>query len=249
MQKGEVKCVLIAGTRETSSRYAKELRRSGINAHGYSVLEVKPTVNGDLLGVVEGVDFGVAVFTSRNAVRILLASASQALKLKISGCTIYAIGEGTRNELKLHGFNSVRVPARESSIGLLEVVRRDGVEGRAIAIFHSLKVNEELINGLRGLGASVRSFPLYDIAVNEGEARRMLEALRCEALASVMFLAKTAFQALINIDSRAAHMLKGRLVVALGEMVSRSLSLHGIPHRVLYKPNVGSAIALMRGLA
>lgn len=239
--------ILIAGTRETSDNYAEGLRRAGFTARGYGVLDVRPVMGGDELRGIEGTAFDVVIFTSRNAVRFFLSSASQLLRARISRCMIYAVGEGTGGELRLHGFYA-RVPARESLAGLLEELRGEGLKGRIVGVFHSSRVDEGFIRGLEELGASIHSFPLYEVFTNRGEARRLLEDIKRDASAIVMFLAGGAFRALMDMDARVPSLLKDRLVLALGEATGETLRHHGIPHHALQRPSVGSAVAAIKRL-
>ncbi|MDH5816614.1 MAG: uroporphyrinogen-III synthase [Candidatus Nezhaarchaeota archaeon] len=247
-ESGVANRILIAGTRETSNKYVEELKKAGFKACSYGVLNIKPMINEDVLKEVEEVDFDFIVFTSRNAVRLLMAYAPQSLKVKILRCRVCAIGEGTKCELRLHGFNDVNVPERESSMGLLEMLRGENLNGRIVGIFHSMRVNEELIRGLRELGALVYGFPLYDIVVDEGETRRLLEDVKRDGSALIVFLAKTAFQALMDVDKQVISILKNRLVIALGEMVSKALRSYDVPHYVLQKPNVSFLVTMIRSL-
>ena len=240
--------VLIAGTHETSKRYAEELKEAGFRAKGYGVLEIKPIIAEASLKQLENINFDFLIFTSKNAVRLLLKSSSQSFKRKMMLSQIYAIGEETKKELEQHGLNNITVPTKESSKGLLEELRKKSMKGKVVGIFHSLKVNRELINGLRDLGASVHSYPLYDIIVNEEETISLFKALYQNPLAAIIFLARTAFHALISIDAQITSILRSRLVIALGENVSEALKRHGIPHHIPQKPHISSIIALLKEL-
>ncbi|MCS7139495.1 MAG: uroporphyrinogen-III synthase [Candidatus Nezhaarchaeota archaeon] len=238
--------VLVVGTQETSSRFAEQLRRYGFNAEGYGVLEVKPKISEDLIRRIESSNFDILIFTSKNAVRLLLMFSSQQLKHVMRNCRIYAIGERTRRELEFYGFSEVIVPVEESSKGLLERLKRDGVEGKSIAIFHSTKVNRELIDGLEGLGARAHSYALYDITVDDEKLQELLKSMKRSSSVAIVFLARTAIEALIRSDVNVVHTLRRMFIVALGENVSKALKLHGIPHRIAQRPDVNSILAIIK---
>lgn len=240
--------ILVAGTHETSRRYSEELRRAGFNAEGYGVLEIKPIIAEDLSKQLEDVNFDLLIFTSKNAVRLLFKLTPQSFKHKIALSQIYAIGEETKKELEQQGLSNIAIPMKESSRGLLEELRRRPVKGKAVGIFHSLKVNRELVDGLRSLGALVYSYPLYDIIVNREEVFSLLKALHDNPSSAMIFLAKTALHALMSIDAQVALTLKDRLVIALGESVSNALREHHIPHYIPQKPHISSITSLLREL-
>ncbi len=100
----------------------------------------------------------------------------------LGGVKIAAVGGSTKRELENHGILADLVPPDESSAGLLESFRAEGVEGKSIFLPRSDISDKGLEKGLSGLGARVSSAFAYRNVMPEN-----LPELDCSGFDEIMF--------------------------------------------------------------
>ena len=125
------------------------------------MLEVNANINSDTTFSQNGFNPKIAIFSSPNAVRMLVKSLGTDQIRSFTG-QIVVPGRGTAKELKKIGVNNVYYPkTTENSEGMLNLDLLRVVSGCRVVIFRGQSGREFLGDSLRARGAEVRYVPVY----------------------------------------------------------------------------------------
>jgi uroporphyrinogen-III synthase len=140
---------------------SRKLEKLGAIIFVVPLLEVKANVNSDMTFSQNGFNPNIIIFSSPNAVRIVVESAGAEQIQSFAG-QIVVPGRGTAKELKKVGAKNIHYPqTTENSEGMLDLALLREVKGRRVVIFRGQSGRELLANSLRERGAEVRYVPVY----------------------------------------------------------------------------------------
>jgi len=159
------KTILITRRREQSAELQAALERHGAQVVFLPTIQVIPPQSWEACdaALARFGSFDLIVFTSINAVTFFL---HRCIAVGISPdllarCEMAAVGRKTGAELERIKLHVRHVPGEYSAAALLDHFRETGVRGRHILVPRGDLGRRELIEGLRGLGASVEDVTVY----------------------------------------------------------------------------------------
>ncbi|MFQ5711510.1 MAG: uroporphyrinogen-III synthase [Candidatus Geothermarchaeales archaeon] len=235
MNKKPLRVLLI---RPVESRRPPTIQAEGVEVIRCPGIRLEPTIASDKLrkALVEDADF--VVFTSANAIHLLVELLKEAgkrddfMKLVDAAKTV-AIGPQTRSSLSLHGIEADIVPREFSTYGLVEALAREGVKDKTVLAFRSNTASGDLTSALRELGSRVIEIRFYTVKPTEElrEAAKRLIKGDLDAVAltssSTALLLDEELRRLGSSLSEAAE--KEVAVFSIGPLTSKTLRELGVP--------------------
>lgn len=154
---------VIAITR--SSREAREffelVKKEGGRAVAVQSIEIvsQKGAAGRFLKIAEGHDY--CAFMSAQAVRVLFSHDRKKVASVLAPIKVIAVGPKTKQELEKHGVRVAMMPAKHSSIGLVQLLARKKPDGKKIIIPRSGEASDYASGALEKLGMKVDEVFLY----------------------------------------------------------------------------------------
>lgn len=182
-------------------------------------------------------DYDWAVFTSANAVEPLLRHLPQTGpspgRLRVG-----AVGEATRAKLQEFGVVADVVPAESTAAGLVQALRREGVDGARILCPQGNLARPTLVDGLRAAGAAVDTVLAYR-TVMAGDSQPVMQRLAHEGRFDVVTFASPSavdgFLVAVGADLAA---LSGACFACVGPTTAAAARERGLPvHAVADAPS------------
>ena len=239
----------------TEHRYEKELM-SLIERHGATViscplLEERPVPNRDQLRafieqIIE-VGFDFMVFFTGVGARFIGEEAaamgrSDAFKEALKRMMVVARGPKPRGAMRKLGLSVDLAPEKATSEGLLELFRKEQLEGKRIGVQLYGSPNPDFFSGLEDLGARVSIVQVYDYGP-ASDTRRVLdfiETLLSGGVDAITFTSAPQVESLSETAGTAGRLeelcraFNDRISVAVvGEVTGRALVSRRITARIL----------------
>jgi uroporphyrinogen-III synthase len=154
---------VIAITR--SGREAREfsrlVRKEGGRAMAIQAIEIVPQKGAaaKFLKLAGGHDY--CAFMSAQAVRVLFAGDRKKVCSALASAKVIAVGPKTKQELEKRGVEVAMMPAKHSSIGLVQLLARKDQKGKRIIIPRSSEAGDYAASALQKLGMQVDEVFLY----------------------------------------------------------------------------------------
>ncbi len=159
------KTVLITRRREQASDLHAVLEAHGARVVFLPTIQVIPPDSWDQCDAALRLldQFQLIVFASVNAVTFFLhRCVTQGITPELlSQCELAVVGRKTGAELERLKLRPQHIPDEYSTSALLEYFRQYGVSGRRILLPRGSLGKQELIDGLKALGADVHPIPVY----------------------------------------------------------------------------------------
>lgn len=182
-------------------------------------------------------DFDDLVFTSANAVQLLLMGQP----VPQGSVRAFAIGPGTAATLEKAGWKVESLPDAYIAESLAELIGASGVEGRRFLLPRARGAREVLPKALREAGAAVCEIELYEMAPALSSADRLREELRSGALDIITFTSGSAVRSFAALAPDAGGPL-GCLIACIGPVTAAEVFKVGMV------PDVVAADHSMGGL-
>jgi uroporphyrinogen-III synthase len=246
------KVIAITRAKVQAEETADLIERMGGRAYIIPVLEFK--MPEDLLPIrefIEALQSGrgdYTVFMSVNAVRFLLKEAeilglTAHLYSGLEKTMIIAVGPRTAEELMKHNIHVNLIPEKYSSEGVVQALRRLGVEGKSVFIPRARRASPTLRVHLESMGAFVREIYVYEqqIPINNSKAKAFIAHLKSGKIDAIVFGSSQSVKNFLQVmgefltrDSL-REILKRLIIVAIGPETAKTLRESGL--RVDIVPN------------
>jgi uroporphyrinogen III methyltransferase/synthase len=205
--------VVVTRARAQASSLSGRLRALGARVVEAPAIRVVPRA----IELPELTQFDLLCLTSANGVELLFERMRERdLDARaLAGLRVAAIGPGTATALRDHGIAADVVPERFVAEGLLEALA-EGELPRRVLVARAADARDELIEGLRALGAAVEVLALYDTVAEP------IDAGASEALADADYVTFTSASTVRFLLSQATPGPRTRLV-SIGPVTSEAL--------------------------
>lgn len=170
------------------------------------------------------------IFSSQNGVKEFsgfLLRNNQDSRI-FGGAKICAIGSETKKALKNIGIIADYVPAEFCGEAILEHFSRLELKQKKFLILRAKQARDILPQGLKKLGATVKTIDLYDTCLEKASAPKLRECLK-QGVDLVTFASSSTvknFVALLGKDYR--RLLKGVGIISIGPVTSATIREYGL---------------------
>lgn len=238
--------IVVTRAREQAGDLVRALEEHGAQAIVAPVIRIQPLENlGPLRAALSGLSaYRWVVFTSQNAVQIVLDRlVAWGLTPRVFASTwIAAIGNATADMLKQRGLIPALVPEEFVAEALVEALdqRSDGLlAGSRVLIPSAEDARDVLAVGLRRLGATVESIPVYRTVPVQGDFGDIISEIIDRRIDAVTFTSSSTVSRFVELVGPETA-TSGRFVAAtIGPITAgtaRELGLRDIiealPHTV-----------------
>ncbi len=249
--------ILVTRARAQAGAFADRLRALGAEAVELPVIAIEPTEEAEdiregLLRLALPRAAGrFAVFTSANAVRLVLAALDETghdARL-FAGVTVVAIGPETAAALREGGLRADTVPREYIAEAVADLLEAHGVKGAFVWMPRAAAARDVLPDRLRAAGAEVEVTQIYRAVLPEGTADLLRAELAHGTLDAVTFTSSstvTHFQAALE----GAPFPAGAIAACIGPVTARAATEAGFPVELIAESYTtdGLAEALARHL-
>ena len=192
--------ILVTRPIKPASRTAERLGALGATPYIYPTILIEPPADtGQVKAALSLLQSVYAIiFVSPSAAEMTL---KDNVKLPIS-IKVFAPGQGTAEELNLHGVSNLQIPIKNfDSEGLLELsdLQSELVNGRRILIFRGNGGRELLFDELRKRGAQVEAITAYRRSIPTTSPAGLLELLKLEKITAVSMMSSSAVKNLVTL--------------------------------------------------
>ena len=160
--------IVVTRARAQASGLASQLRDLGADVVEAPTISIEPINTEGLhtaIGALDGV--GMLIFTSRNGVdrwfETLHAAGLDARSM--AGIRIAVVGAATADACRRRGIEPDVIPSTATSLGLLSHLSAEPMWGTRVVVVRAETGEEQLISGLRDLGADVQLVVAYRTVV------------------------------------------------------------------------------------
>ncbi|MSQ61143.1 MAG: uroporphyrinogen-III C-methyltransferase [Dehalococcoidia bacterium] len=228
------KRVLVTRAREQASALSARLEAEGAAVVEMPTIAIRgiaepETARAAIATLADG-EYAWAIFTSANAVDILLRRVAEAGRdARVFACRIGAIGPETAAALAAHGLRADIVPAPERSVaeGLLEALAGEDLTRKRVLLPRAAVARDALPEGLRRRGAAVDVLELYRIESPAADPA-VLEALAAGEIDIVTFASSSTVRNLAGMLGGTLAPLRGRLIASIGPITSEAVREYGL---------------------
>jgi uroporphyrinogen III methyltransferase/synthase len=228
--------ILVTRARAQASGLLERLRDLGADAVELPVIEVEAVAEaGDvlqgLLRLAQPRPGGrLAVFTSANAVRLVLAALRDSAHdvRVLSGVTLVAIGPETAAAVAEAGLRADLVPTEYVSEAVAELLIAQGVAGAYVWLPRAAQARDVVPDRLRAAGAEVVVTPIYRSVLPSGTVERLREELARAPVDAVTFTSSSTV-AHFQTALAGAEFPAGAIAACIGPVTARSAAAAGFP--------------------
>jgi uroporphyrinogen III methyltransferase/synthase len=247
------KRVLVTRTRQQASSLVELLRAEGARPIVLPAIEVQQRVDPDAFDAtphrLRSGDYGWVVFTSENAVEVLLDSllAREADVRVFARSRLCAIGAATAAALGRRGLHADLVPDDASGEGVLAALIEAGVAGVQVLLPRAEGASAVLPDGLRAAGADVTELTLYLSAPPAEPPAAALAQVRAGEIDAVTFTSSSTVHNLATLLGGDLSSLRGAVVACIGPQTAEAATVAGLtPHVVADERSVAGLVDALR---
>lgn len=257
------KVIAITRPKKQAHELAELVSRLGGKPYVVPTVEIKPLrdrqpitmfVNSVLKGRIDYV-----IFMSVNGITSLINSLEKmgqkdSFLIELNKVMVVAIGPKTERKLKKYGIEANLVPLQHSSEGIVESLRKTGMQKKTVAILRSNIANNYLRRELEKMSVNVLEFPVYESAPPSDDSKVLvfLNDLFKRKIDAITFTSSSTAQNLFKIAGEHAltekfmNSLKKTIVTTIGSTTQRSLEELGVKVDVV--PKEYTIEAMMKAL-
>ncbi|MCW3133400.1 MAG: uroporphyrinogen-III synthase [Methanophagales archaeon] len=186
----------------------------------------------------EGVD--IVVFTSLNGVKksFSICEGEIDLKKNLSAVNLAAIGPVTKKELEKRGVRVDFMPEEYSAKGLMRLLEdrsRIEIENKKIVFLRSSEGTQDILDFLRGKGASVKDIPVYKVKIKDSEdEKELFLELFTYKPDYIVFTSSLTFKTFLTLtrkfglEEKIFVVLKHAKIVAIGDLTAETIREEGM---------------------
>ncbi len=220
-------------------RSMEKANRYGFDFFGFPVFELvdrKEALREIEEVFEEGVD--IVVFTSLNGVKKAFSICEGEIDLKknLSTVIVGAIGPVTRKELEKRGVRVDFMPDEYSARGLMRLLeeQRD-VKNKNIVFLRSSEGGQDILDFLRGKGASVKDIRVYKVKIKDSEEeKRLFSDLLIYKPDYIIFTSSLTFKTFLELarkfgmEEKIFSVLEHAKTVAIGDLTAETIRKEGM---------------------
>jgi uroporphyrinogen III methyltransferase/synthase len=248
------KVIAITRPKKQAHELAELVSRLGGKPYVVPTVEIKPLrdrqpitmfVNSVLNGRIDYV-----IFMSVNGITSLINSLEKmgqkdSFLIELNKVMVVAIGLKTERKLKKYGIEANLVPLQHSSEGIVESLRKTGMQKKTVAILRSNIANNYLRRELEKMSVNVLEFPVYESLVFLNDLfKRKIDAITFTSSSTAQNLFKIAGEHALT--EKFMNSLKKTIVTTIGSTTQRSLEELGVKVDVV--PKEYTIEAMMKAL-
>lgn len=236
--------VLVTRAREQAGELSRRLLELGAEPVECPTIRIVPPASWTELdeAVANLKHYHWLVFTSVNGVKPFMERLNhRGLDGRaLAGLRLCCIGPRTAEALAAYGLRADLVPPEYQAEGVIEAMKAAGVAGQRVLIPRAAVAREILPEQLRALGAEVRVVTAYRTVLPEGDADRVKDLLRNQALHVLTFASSSAvrnFCGLFANRDELRRLTHGAVVACIGPVTAKTAEEEGLPATVMAAEN------------
>ena len=197
------KTIVITRTIEQSKESASALTSLGANVIIVPTLEIVPPTDWSKFDYVlshpEKIDF--IIFTSVHSVQMFAKRCQEIGSLiNYNRTKVVAIGNKTSSYCHKNNISVNIIPEKFSAEGVIDALSKYNLKNKVVFIPRSAIGREELPKGLKDLGASIKSVPVYNVAIPSGNRlKENLNELNSSDVDLFIFTSPSTFENFLQI--------------------------------------------------
>ncbi len=212
------------------------MKKAGGRAVAVQSIEIVPQkgAGGRFLKLLEEKEHDYCAFMSAQAVKVLFARNGKRASSALAPVKVIAVGPKTKQELEKHGVKVAMMPAKHSSVGLVQLLARKKPGGKKIAIPRSGEAGDYAAVALEKLGMEVDEVFLYRARTAKAtpawkKFHRMLAEKKIDA---IVFTSASNVRSFFEIAEKLGDARVNRLanVISIGPFTSAELDRKKIKH-------------------
>lgn len=223
------KVIVITRTVEQSKESSAVFSELGAEIIIFPTLEIVPPASwkqfDDAISDSGKIDF--IIFTSAHAVKMFIERSMKLnIRFNFNKVKIVAVGNKTAGICKRFGIPVNIIPLRFSGDAVVDELSKHDVKGKVIFIPRSAIGREALPQGLRELGAVIKSVPVYNVSLpSEENMKKNIEQLNTVKPDLFIFTSPSTFENFLQIMQIAdpVKFFKGYLIAAIGPTTKSSI--------------------------
>jgi len=239
--------ILVTRPRHQAPEFARALEALGAEVEAVAVMNLArvapPAAVAAAVQRCARGDFDQVVFTSVNAVSLVMEAARQTgVALGSAPVRTVAIGPATARALVAAGWRADRVPALYVAEAVADQMVGEGVGGQRIWLPRAAEARPVLLERLRAAGATVEVLALYRTATALGERERLQRLLGGAALDAITFTSSSTV--------RHFHAVRGPVpwpagaaVACIGPVTAQTAAEHGYAPDIIAEEHTGAGLA------
>jgi uroporphyrinogen III methyltransferase/synthase len=233
------KRVLVTRTRQQASSLIELLRAEGARPIVLPALEIQqradPQEVDAALARLRAGDFGWVVFTSENAVEVMLDLLSErnADARAFAGSKLCAIGAATAAALHARSLRADLVPDDASGEGVLAALLEAGAAHGTVLLPRAEGARAMLPDGLRAAGAEVSELTLYLAAPPTEPPASALARIRGGEIDAVTFTSSSTVRNLATLMGGDLSPLRDAVIACIGPQTAEAAAEAGLPPQVV----------------
>ncbi len=222
------KGILVTRSVDQSSEFSGLLREKGGTVFECPTISIiSPLESSELDGAIATLSsFDWLILTSVNAVSHFFQrlTASTLDSRAIGRCKVAAVGPKTAEALRSHGIIADLVPTDYKAEGVVDALRRLGIDGKKILYPRGDRARETIRTELTALGAEVAAPVAYCNVLPAGVPPEILEALEKKLIHCVTFTSSSTVRNMAELvgENRLLHLLEGVIIAAIGPITAAS---------------------------
>lgn len=221
------KRVLVTRPRHQAAALSDQLRQAGAIPVEFPVIEIVPTVDGELDAAIRRIDrYDWLVFTSVNAVTIVAERLDGAGSVQIA-----AIGDATAAALVECGFAVDLVPDEFVAEAVLQSLVERGVAGKRFLLPRAEIARNTLPDGLREAGAIIDVVAAYSTRLPESVDQNVIDAILGGDIDIVTVTSPSTVRNLLTLIG--GKLPSGTVVACIGPITAEAARKAGLPVDVM----------------
>ncbi len=243
--------ILVTRSRHQAAELVGRLQAAGAEALCLPAIAIAPPPDWrELDGAIARLaDTDLLVLTSVNGVEAFFArlAAAGLDSRALHGVTLVAVGPKTAAALAAHGLHADLVPADHRAEGIVDLLRRQGVEGKRILYPRSSLARELIARELTEAGALVADPIAYCTRPAEEDGNRLRQLLTETRVDAVTFTSSSAVDHFLDLLGEGGEkFLQNVALASIGPLTSASVGQHGL--RVAVEAETPTTEALVAAL-
>jgi uroporphyrinogen-III synthase len=223
------KTIVITRTVEQSKESSAIFSELGADVIIFPTLEIVPPASWTQFDdiVVDSSKIDFIIFTSAHSVKMFIKRCAELkITLDYSKIKIVAVGNKTADLCRKLGLQIAIIPSKFSGEAVVDELSKYDLKGKVIFIPRSAIGREVLPQGLRELGAVIKSVPVYNVSLPSGESvKENIDRLMMGNPDLFIFTSPSTFENFLQIMKieDPVKFFKGYLVAAIGPTTKSSI--------------------------
>ena len=222
------KTIVLTTAEEQSKETINFFKNIGANLISFPSLEVVPIdASAQLEAILEESKIDYLVFQSANAIKYFVQLIKEKnIEINYETMRVACYGKKTVTICKDNQIKVDLVPDDFSTKGLLKIFSQEPLENKVVLLPYSPNGKDELGRTLKGLGATVKMIPVYDIQIPSKETvAEEIEKIRTSQIDWYLFTSPVIYQnflALLDINNP-DEFFKNSKIAAMGPTTRQAI--------------------------